>query len=122
MATGTRSAADQEGASSRVDTLRERFQEDLAKWVMLFVFLSIPGIGIPVLYAAFRLTAEQYGAGKDLLNILLPVFGAWAGTVMAYYFTRKNYESAANIAQQMSADDKLRTISAKDAMIPIDKA
>jgi hypothetical protein len=65
-------------------------------------------------------------AEKDILGIVLPVISAWAGTVLAFYFSRENYESAARntaaLVKQLTPEEKLRSTSVKDAMKPIDKA
>jgi hypothetical protein len=64
--------------------------------------------------------------GKDILSILLPVLSVWAGTVLAFYFSRENYESAARhssaLVRQLTSEEKLEAILIQEVMIPIGKA
>ncbi|HEX4342386.1 MAG TPA: hypothetical protein VH255_03290 [Verrucomicrobiae bacterium] len=59
-----------------------------------------------------------------ILNTLLPVFGTWVGTVLAFYFSKANFEAASksisNMAEKVAgADDKLKAIPVKDKMRPV---
>jgi hypothetical protein len=62
-------------------------------------------------------------AAKNVLSILLPMIGTWVGTVLAFYFTKANFEAAArtvqDIAKQVSASDKLKTVPAQSKMIKL---
>jgi hypothetical protein len=39
--------------------------------------------------------AEVAAAAKDILATLLPVIGTWIGTVLAFFYSKENFESAA---------------------------
>jgi len=55
--------------------------------------------------------------------MLLPVIGAWVGTVLAFYFSRENYIAATdNNAKLLGLTDRLQAIKAETAMIPIAQA
>ena len=57
-----------------------------------------------------------------VFNALLPLFGTWVGTVMAYYFSKDNFETAARNTQTlMGLDQKLKSIKISDAWIPYDQ-
>ncbi|NGZ98768.1 MAG: hypothetical protein CV089_22095 [Nitrospira sp. WS110] len=63
----------------------------------------------------------QTGQGwKDILTITLPVLAAWVGTVLAFYFTKENFEAANSsvrkMVNQMSPQDRLKAISVKEVM------
>ncbi len=64
---------------------------------------------------------------RDILSLLLPVFGTWVGTLLAYYFGKDNYESgarnSASLARALTGMEKLRAIPVTQAgiMIPVDK-
>jgi len=49
----------------------------------------------------------------QVLTTVLPLIGTWVGTVMAYYFSRENFEaasrSAAELARQLTPQEKLRS-------------
>lgn len=56
---------------------------------------------------------------------LLPLWGTWLGTLLAYYFGKENFEAASKSYQQviekLTPDQKLKKISVKDVMIPFNK-
>jgi hypothetical protein len=86
----------------------------LARSVLI---VSIAGLGI---LAAIVIILNPRSA-KDVFNILLPVFAAWVGTVLAYYFSGENYEKAsqqvADIVKQVSPLERLRSLPVRDHMI-----
>jgi len=83
------------------------------------------GLAIGAVWGESDATKRLSGI-KDILGIELPVLGAWVGTVLAFYFGRENFESAAKstaaLVRQLSPDEKLRSILARAVMIPIEKA
>ncbi len=66
----------------------------------------------------FAFTIMQYAFGT-----LLPLWGTWIGTVLAYYFGKENFEAANKSIQQMvdklTPDKKLESVKAKDVMIKL---
>ncbi len=58
---------------------------------------------------------------QSVLNSVLPLFGSWVGTVLAYYFSRENFEAATrsvnDMAKQLTSQDKLHAAKVKDTMI-----
>jgi len=59
---------------------------------------------------------------KELFGILLPVIGTWIGTVLAYYFSKENFEAAsksvsAMVSQVTSTDEKLQELKVSDIML-----
>jgi hypothetical protein len=119
--------------SSRKEDKSKGFEEsahapvfNIAKWVITFSFSVIGALGIVAILAVAFGDEKKVSAIKDILSILLPVIGAWAGTVIAYYFSRENFESAAkntrSLVKELSPDKVLESILIKDAMIPIETA
>ena len=57
---------------------------------------------------------------QNVLNTVLPLFGTWVGTVLAYYFARENFETASNSTQKLvrdlTPDEKLRSTRVADVM------
>lgn len=86
--------------------------------VVLAIFIVIGG-GI----AEYR---SQSGGGQFqqtsqlLLSSLLPLFGTWVGTVLAFYFSRENFEAANRGALDVvrSISQRLGTTKVTDAMMP----
>lgn len=59
---------------------------------------------------------------KTLFSILLPVIGTWMGTILAFYFSKENFEAASQRIKEMAsqisaADEKLQVMNVSDVMI-----
>ena len=98
-------------------------------WVVVFAFTTISVLGVAALIVAVwkpDAANDTFGHIKDIFSILLPVIGTWVGVVLAFYFGKDNFEAAArstaSLVRQLTPDEKLRSISVKDAMLPIEKA
>ncbi len=55
-----------------------------------------------------------------VFNALLPLLGTWVGTVLAYYFSRKNFESASQSVERMinlTVEQKLGQMSVEKEMM-----
>jgi hypothetical protein len=55
-----------------------------------------------------------------IFNTLTPLFGTWVGTVIAFYFSRENFATAAQATRELVGqlgDDRLRQLSVKAAWI-----
>jgi hypothetical protein len=64
---------------------------------------------------------EAFSQVKDILTLLLPVFGTWIGTVLAFYFTKENLEAASNnmnklVNQVVSMNQRFEAMYTKDVM------
>jgi urease gamma subunit len=61
-------------------------------------------------------------AAQNVLSSVLPLLGTWVGTILAYYFSKENFEAAtksvSDLARQVSPQEKLKSASARDKMIP----
>jgi hypothetical protein len=119
-ATGTAPRADKviNGNGKRID---------LAKCIILFAFGVILVIAtVAIIMTTVYSDHQSYSSVKDILGMLLPVLSAWVGAVIAYYFSRDNYESATNssmaLFKQLTTEEKLKSILMKDVMILIGKA
>jgi hypothetical protein len=103
-------------------------QFDLAKDFVRFGLLAVAVLGGAAIYAALQgPDAERVDAVKDVLSILLPVISAWIGTILAFYFSEKNYaaatDSTTKLYQQFTTvEEKLKSITAKEVMIDISLA
>lgn len=63
--------------------------------------------------------ASVLATSKELLSSLLPMFGTWIGTVLAFYFTRENFESANRATAELvrSATRPLQSTRVMDVVI-----
>lgn len=96
-------------------------REFLAITVSVLSLLMAFGLAIN----AMRVNKENADQANRVLATLLPLIGTWVGTVLAFYFTKANFESAArsvaDMAKQVSSQDKLKSASVQSKMIPRDK-
>lgn len=101
--------------------VKEReYRESLSTWV------SVVSIGGVVVLATIMIAASWYGGDKDTMKLVftatLPLFGAWVGTILAFYYGKENFEAASrsvtNIAKAIGVNEKLQEIPVKDNMIP----
>lgn len=94
---------------------------DIAKWVLGISGAAIFMISLVSLWAAFRTGGAQFAQTSQLVfNSLLPLLGTWVGTVLAYYFSRKNFESASQSVERMvtlTTEQKLGQMSVEKEMI-----
>jgi len=75
---------------------------EIAKLVLGISGFGILGIALVALGGAALSGAEQFKDTSQLVfNSLLPLLGTWVGTVLAYYFSRKNFESASQSVERM---------------------
>jgi hypothetical protein len=102
-------------------------------WAMAAIALL--GVGIIVIggynasipadpNAAATARREFLDTAKYVFAAVLPVVAAWVGSVMAFYFGKENYkaatESVAQIARQLTSQEKLGQTKAQEIGKPID--
>lgn len=84
---------------------------EIAKIVLGISGAAIIGISLVALGGAAWSGGKQFAETSQLVfNALLPLLGTWVGTVLAYYFSRKNFESASQSVERMvtlTAEQKL---------------
>ena len=93
-------------------------------WLAFGITLgSIAALLVLGLIAVYR--ATDVDDTLKVINILLPVLATWVGTVIAFYFSKENFESAARnineLTKQLTSEEKLKSIPAKSVMLPIEK-
>lgn len=77
-------------------------QAEIAKLVLGISGAAIFGISALALVGAAWSGATNFKDTSQLIfNALLPLLGTWVGTVLAYYFSRKNFESASQSVERM---------------------
>src|SRR6266487_2924079 len=109
-----------------------RFRVALAKTVTTWALVAILAIAALIILVAginaIRFPEKEqrdqfFDIAKYVLGVLLPVIGAWVGTVLAFYFGQGSFEaasrSAANLVRQLSPREKLQAERAGHAMMKI---
>jgi hypothetical protein len=69
------------------------FQDKLAWWVF---FVSCIGIFIAASFSYFGAAdaATKATNSREIFSALIPLFSTWVGTILAFYFSRANFEAA----------------------------
>ena len=103
----------------------------IAGTVVIFSLIVTAALGITAIVAVFPTNGEanlekKFGYIKDILAIILPLVGTWVGTVLAYYFSRENFEAAARHTEimygKLTPEQRLQSIAVTDVMLNMDAA
>jgi hypothetical protein len=98
---------------------------EIAKRVLTLSGGTIAGISGLTLLGAALTGAKSFAATSQVVfNALLPLLGTWVGTVLAYYFSRKNFESASQSVERMvtlTVDQRLGELSVEKEMLRPDQ-
>ena len=108
----------------RAESASSRWNDDDFRHIvaMLVLFSAIWGT-VVVAGVAIVIPKNAY----HVLTLLLPMFGTWVGTLLAFYFGKENYESgarnSATLAKELTGIEKLRGIPVTQPgiMILLDK-
>jgi hypothetical protein len=93
----------------------------LALAIAVFSFVVL----ILLLINAFSKISDPatFSNTKDIIGLFLPIIGTWMGTILAFYFSKDNFESANRSMQQtiksLTSEEKLKTTKADSVMIPV---
>ncbi len=113
-------------AGIKKETGEPKGRYNLALLILGWGIFGITALGVvAIIFSATYSNQENvFNSVKDILAILIPVISAWVGTVLAFYFSRENFESASDKSRELyqqfsSSKEKLQSILAKDVMISI---
>lgn len=72
--------------------VRKTFQDRLASYVFLGSFAGI----IIAAYFSYQAASvgDRAGSAREIFTTLIPLFSTWVGTLLAFYFSRENFEAA----------------------------
>jgi hypothetical protein len=100
------------------------FKNKVALTLVIFSVLAVTILGIvSMIFASkFENTQEGFSALQYVVGAFLPIFGTWMGTILAYYFTKENFESANQNTQALvrhitTSAQKLASLKATEKMI-----
>ena len=111
MSNGTEQAA----ASAADQTTRNR----IAFWITLGGMVGVTILGIVVICLAPDGKSKS-DAAQLVFGSVLPLLGTWVGTVLAFYFAKANFESAARHAKDLlGITERLRAIPVESVMLKI---
>lgn len=89
-----------ETVTQTAQTAADNFRARLGQNLILWSTAALIALGIAIVIAAI-VSANQSGDAavvidttQLLLSSLLPLFATWVGTVLAFYYTKENYQAA----------------------------
>jgi hypothetical protein len=90
------------------------------------IALTVIVVGATVAVAIIAIYKGDKLEGVDFIaKTLLPLWGTWIGTIMAFYFSRENFEAASksyqNMIKRLTPDEKIAAIKVSDVMIPYEQ-
>src|SRR5215469_7323622 len=104
---------------------RSKVTNVLALSVFWGSLIGLVSVSFALIAAAALGAKDTTTASERVFAALVPLFGTWVGTILAFFFTRQNFEvanqSLQNVVSRLSPDDRLRLTPVKDAMISRDK-
>jgi hypothetical protein len=79
-----------------------------------------------IFVAVYAIICEKRSGLEFVAQTLLPLWGTWVGTIMAFYFSRENFEAASKsyqsmIEQQMGTEEKMAKVPVQEVMLSIKK-
>jgi hypothetical protein len=91
----------------------------LALTVTSLAFVGILTLAVTAIVVAPADKRDQ--AVQLVLTGVLPLFGSWVGTILAFFFSSESLRTATNsvaaLTQQLTGTDRLRSTPVRDAMI-----
>jgi len=102
------------------DPEERRSRRWLAFGLTGFAVLNVAILSIVIIVADAKSEKAQL-----VLSAVLPLIGTWVGTVLAFYFSKDNFESSAQyaleFAQSVTPQQQLRSTSVASAMVPLSR-
>jgi hypothetical protein len=96
-------------------------REQLARWIVPIVGLGV--IILAIIIVVFSKSEERANAAQIVLTGILPLLASWVGTILAFYFSKENFDAATRSVTELSkvtSQAPLQTIAVKDKMLRID--
>lgn len=91
---------------------------------LILILLSGIILIILIIMAGYYIQSDKgsFENIKGLMSILLPLIGTWMGTILAFYFSKENFEAANQRVKELvnqitSTDEKLQVLKAEDVML-----
>ncbi|MBW1841809.1 MAG: hypothetical protein JRI75_08435, partial [Deltaproteobacteria bacterium] len=102
-------------SQNSVSTSENKFRH----WMAIFILALSIG-GLIVLSIVVVVIGGDLESAKYVFATVLPLFGTWVGTLLAFYFSRENFESATRsvrkMAEGLTGIEKLKSIKVTEAM------
>lgn len=113
-------------ADSRLSREEAMQRARIGRDVVYFALYATLFLALAAMIIALGGDKEKAAFAKDILSTVLPLFGTWVGTVMAFYFSRENFATAAretaDLVRQLTPEQRLQGIGVGDAMLSMTAA
>ena len=106
---------------------KKNFFTFMKDYIALAIVIFSFAVVIILIVQAFQLSDKDvsFKNTKDIIGFFLPVVGTWMGTILTFYFTKENFESASRSMQEtikkLTSEDKLKATKATEVMIEVAK-
>jgi hypothetical protein len=94
------------------------------KSTRFWLAVAVTAISITAVTILATLVIRKEGnpqSPQNVLNSVLPLLGTWVGTILAYYFSKENFEAATHsvteLAKQVTPQQKLQSTPVRSKMI-----
>jgi hypothetical protein len=111
----SRSSIMSNGTEQAIASTADQFTRNrIAFWITFGGLIAVTILGIVVIWFA----QDRSDAAKLVFGSLLPLLGTWVGTVLAFYFAKANFESAAkNTKDLLGMTERLRSTPVESVML-----
>jgi hypothetical protein len=95
----------------------------IGRRIVYWALSAVSILGLAAMFISVH-NKDEVQPVKDILSMLLPMIGAWVGTVLAFYFSKENYVAAAESNAQvlgMTLDQRLQSTPVNAVMIPFEQ-
>lgn len=102
------------------DDITSKTRPRIARWVILVSFLGLTALAVVTIITAAD--ADRGETAERLLNMMLPLFGTWVGTVIAYYLSGENFDRANKSVDKLVTkitEERLKVVPVTDAMLQL---
>src|ERR1700730_8315375 len=87
------------------------------RFLLALLVTGISILAVTVLAAVIIVRKHDADAPQNVMNSVLPLLGTWVGTILAYYFSKENFEAATQsvtaLAKQLTPQQKLQSTPAR---------
>lgn len=87
----------------------------------IIIWCSLSILTVLALFVLFKGVLDP----STVFTALVGLVGTWIGTVLAFYFSKDNFEAASKsteqLIKQMTSSDKLKSTKSEEAMLRLDK-
>jgi hypothetical protein len=112
---------------AKVESMPSPFDVPVDEWktprfLLALLVTGISILAVTVLAAVIIVRRHDPDAPQNVLNSVLPLLGTWVGTILVYYFSKENFETATQsvtaLAKQLTPQQMLQSTPVRAKMIP----